>query len=200
MWSKYNYEYMVMVPKAKQALAEAILGKDLNTRYAWQQTVRMDEATLASNPTDVNTRFNLSVALYYLGAYQQSVAAFEQVQNQLSFRTLWYNIEPLEAYYQARRLSESLLLEQHNPQRRRPRFFGTVYIARQYATSRKATFRLQKRNSRTLSTTTSICKKQRLLSRLSRTKCVVGSWRSLLAGALRLLPAGGLSISERSPD
>jgi hypothetical protein len=99
MWKKYNYEYLVLVPKAKQALAEAILGSDLNEKVAWQQTVLVDEAALAQNPDDIDSRFNLSVALYYVGAYKQSVDQFEKVQNELPFRTLWYQIEPIEAYY-----------------------------------------------------------------------------------------------------
>jgi tetratricopeptide (TPR) repeat protein len=99
MWKKYNYEYLVLVPKDKQLIAEAILGNDLNTGVAWQETVKMDRATLAINPSDVDSRFNLSVALYYTGDYRGSVSEFERVQYQLPPRTLWYQIEPIEAYY-----------------------------------------------------------------------------------------------------
>jgi hypothetical protein len=98
MWKKYNYEYLVLVPTPKQRLAEEILGQDLNVHVAWQRTVQMDKAALAANPRDVDSRFNLSVADYHVGAYQQSVDEYEQVQNQLPFRTLWYQIEPIEAY------------------------------------------------------------------------------------------------------
>ena len=99
MWKRYNYEYLVLVPRAKEQLAQAILGKDMDTRTAWQETVRMDEGMLAADPADVAARFNLSVALYYVGKYRQSVREFEQVQYQLPARTLWYQIEPIEAYY-----------------------------------------------------------------------------------------------------
>jgi tetratricopeptide (TPR) repeat protein len=99
MWKKYNYEYLVLVPKDKQLLAEEILGKDLNDRTAWRETVKMDQAMLARNPSDIDSRFNLSVALYYVGDYRGSVTQFEQVQYQLPARTLWYQIEPIEAYY-----------------------------------------------------------------------------------------------------
>jgi tetratricopeptide (TPR) repeat protein len=99
MWKKYNYEYLVLVPRAKQRLAEAILGRDLNPGTAWQDTVRMDRAALAVDPADVTSRFNLSVALYYAGQYRHSVQQFEMVRNQLPARTLWYQIEPIEAYY-----------------------------------------------------------------------------------------------------
>ncbi len=99
MWKKYNYEYLVLVPKDKQRQAEAILGKNLNPRAAWQATAAMDRAMLVRNPSDVDSGFNLSVALYYLGKYRQSVRQFEAVQSRLPFRTLWYQIEPIEAYY-----------------------------------------------------------------------------------------------------
>lgn len=99
MWKKYNYEYLVLVPRNKQALAQTILGRDMNSRLAWEETVSMDRAALAANPADVDSRFNLSVALYYIGDYRSSVAEFEKVQYQLPPRTLWYQIEPIEAYF-----------------------------------------------------------------------------------------------------
>jgi len=100
MWKKYNYEFLVLVPKSKQRVAEAILGSDLNPKVAWARTVALDRASLVQNPSDIDSRFNLSVALYYVGDYEGSVRQFEQVQNSLPFRTLWYQIEPIEAYYQ----------------------------------------------------------------------------------------------------
>ncbi|MGH7204376.1 MAG: C39 family peptidase [Candidatus Levyibacteriota bacterium] len=100
MWQKYNYQYLVLVPKEKQKIAEQILGKDLNEKTAWKKTAIMNQQTLQTNPSDVTSRFNLSIALYYLGQYQQSVSEFEKVADQLPFRTLWYQIEPIEAYYQ----------------------------------------------------------------------------------------------------
>lgn len=99
MWKKYNYKYLVLVPTRKRQLAEAILGRDLHARATWLAAARMDRAALAADPTDVDSQFNLSVALYYTGDYRGSVAAFEQVQNRLPPRTLWYQIEPIEAYY-----------------------------------------------------------------------------------------------------
>ncbi|MGH2346375.1 MAG: C39 family peptidase, partial [Chloroflexota bacterium] len=99
MWKKYNYEYLVLAPKDKQRQAEAILGKNLNPKAAWQATAAMDRAMLVRDPADVDSGFNLSVALYYLGKYRQSVREFEAVQSRLPARTLWYQIEPIEAYY-----------------------------------------------------------------------------------------------------
>jgi tetratricopeptide (TPR) repeat protein len=99
MWKKYNYEYLVLVPRGKQQLVKEILGKNINPLTAWRETVTMDRASLAASPSDIDSRFNLSVALYYTGEYQQSVNEFEKVQYQLPFRTLWYQMEPIEAYF-----------------------------------------------------------------------------------------------------
>jgi Peptidase_C39 like family len=99
MWKKYNYEYLVLVPRDKQRVAEAILGQDLNPRTAWARAASIDRASLATNPADIDSRFNLSVALYYVGDYLGSVREFERVQSSLPFRMLWYQIEPIEAYY-----------------------------------------------------------------------------------------------------
>lgn len=99
MWKQYDYEYLVLVPKEKQQTAEAILGKDLNEKTAWQEAAAVNQQSLVINPNDVNSRFNLSVALYHLGSYQESVSEFEKIENKLPFRTLWYQIEPIEAYF-----------------------------------------------------------------------------------------------------
>ena len=99
MWKQYDYEYLVLVPKEKQQIAETILGKDLDEKIAWQEAAVVNQQSLLINPNDVNSRFNLSVALYYLGNYQQSINEFEKIENKLPFRTLWYQIEPIEAYF-----------------------------------------------------------------------------------------------------
>lgn len=100
LWEKYNYEYLVLIPKDKQEIAEAILGKDKDEKIAWQNAVQLSQQHLSENPDNTYARFNLSVALNRIGDYENSVKEFEKVENQLSFRTLWYQIDPIEAYYQ----------------------------------------------------------------------------------------------------
>lgn len=99
MWEKFDYEYLVLVPKDKQQIAESIIGKNLDDVYTWQQAVLRNEEKLRQNPSDIYARFNLSVAYYYLGEYKKSVDEFEKVENLLPFRTLWYQREPIEAYF-----------------------------------------------------------------------------------------------------
>lgn len=100
LWEKFNYEYLVLVPKEKQQLAESILGKNVDKRFAWEQAKLNSVRMLEENPENIYQRFNLSVANYYLGDFQKSVEEYEKVETQLPFRTLWYQIEPIQAYYE----------------------------------------------------------------------------------------------------
>ncbi len=100
MWEKFDYEYLVLVPKNKIALAEKILGNNVDEHYAWRQAIEKNEQALKANPDDIYIKFNLSIAYYHRGEYKKSTEIFEQVETQLPFRTLWYQIEPILAYYE----------------------------------------------------------------------------------------------------
>lgn len=100
IWKRFNYEYLVLVTPEKQQIAEKILGENLDERRAWENAIDNSRKELSANPNDVYARFNLSVALANIGDYQSSVEEFEKVENSLSFRTLWYQIEPIEAYFE----------------------------------------------------------------------------------------------------
>jgi len=100
LWSKFGYEYLVLVPAEKKDTVEQVLGEKVNERVAWENAKDKSEQILAQSPDDITARFNLSVAEYNLGNYQQSVAQYEIVQDKLPFRTLWYQIEPIQAYYE----------------------------------------------------------------------------------------------------
>lgn len=99
MWKKFNYEYLVLVPQDKKEIAEKILGEDADFKKAWQNAVNHTQDELQKDPDDIYARFNLSVAFYNVGNFKQSVEEFEKVENSLPFRTLWYQIEPIQAYY-----------------------------------------------------------------------------------------------------
>lgn len=100
LWEKFNFEYVVILPKDKQELAKNIIGDDIDTHIAWQHAVALSQKKLKKYPEDMYARFNLSVAFYHTGKYQQSVTEYEKVAEKLPFRTLWYQIEPLLAYYE----------------------------------------------------------------------------------------------------
>lgn len=129
MWEPYNYEYLVLVPKEKQSLAEEIIGEDIDTKTAWKKAANSSGELLKSNPDDIYARFNLSVAYFNIGEYKKSTEEFEKVEAQLPFRTLWYQIEPVEAYYhlgnyeRVFQITDSILNNQN-------RAFSELYIIR----------------------------------------------------------------------
>lgn len=98
-WSKFNYEYLVLVPLDKKYIAEMILGEDVDETTAWEHAAAAEREKLSKDPTDIWARFNLSVIYYNQGKYESSVAEFEQIEHQLPARSLWYQIEPIQAYF-----------------------------------------------------------------------------------------------------
>ncbi len=100
LWKKFNYEYLVLVPLDKKEIADAILGTESDEKKSWEKAVENARKEVSINPDDIYSRFNLSVALYNTGQYKESVDEFEKVENKLSARTLWYQIEPVQAYYE----------------------------------------------------------------------------------------------------
>lgn len=129
IWKKFNYEYLVLVPKEKQKLAEQIIGSDVNAEIAWQKAVENSKKQLSQNPNDTDARFNLSVAYYKLGNYEKSVKEFEKVENKISFRTLWYQIEPIQAYFELKNYDKVIEITDRvlNNQNRA---FSELYILR----------------------------------------------------------------------
>lgn len=100
LWEDFSFEYLALVPQEKIEIAEAILGDETDKKVAWQKAATRAEERLALNPNDKVARFNLSVALYEVGDYQRSTEEFAKVESQLSFRTLWYQIEPIKSYFE----------------------------------------------------------------------------------------------------
>lgn len=100
LWQMFNYEYLVLVPVDKEQIARIVLGEDVDVITSWKKAAGNSQKELESNPDNIYARFNLSVALYYTGDFQNAVSEFETVENRLPFRTLWYQIEPIQAYFE----------------------------------------------------------------------------------------------------
>lgn len=98
LWQPFNYEYLVLVPKEKEPIVLEILGEEQNEQTAWEHAMVRAKQELQANPQDIYSLFNLSVAHFHLGNYQQAVNIFEQVQPRLPKRMLWYQIEPILSY------------------------------------------------------------------------------------------------------
>jgi tetratricopeptide (TPR) repeat protein len=129
IWKKFNYEYLVLVPAEKEAVVRNILGANADELTSWRMAVDQIRQDLQANPDDATARFNLSVALHHIGEHRQAVEEFEQVENRLSFRTLWYQIEPIESYFELEEYDRVLaitdqILNNHN------RAFTELYLLR----------------------------------------------------------------------
>lgn len=100
IWKKFNYEYLILVPIDKEDAIRQIIGQNVDENMAWEKAAENSRKQLFRNPNDIDSRFNLSVAYYKLGNYKQSVEEFEKIENRLSSRTLWYQIDPILSYYE----------------------------------------------------------------------------------------------------
>lgn len=107
MWSGFNYEYIVLSKTNNQEI-ESLLGDHINPRVAWEEALSLSIAQLEKTPGDSYALFNQSVAYYYLGDYALAIDSFEAVEARLPSRMLWYQIEPLVAYYWEGRYEEVL--------------------------------------------------------------------------------------------
>ncbi len=99
IWKNFNYSYLIVVPPEKKALVEEILGSERAERTAWQNAKARAEEAVAKNPSDTISQYNLVTALYYLGNYEGTVREFEKIEPLLTRRVLWYQHEPIDAYF-----------------------------------------------------------------------------------------------------
>ncbi|MDP3991596.1 MAG: C39 family peptidase [Candidatus Colwellbacteria bacterium] len=110
LWKEFNYSYLVVVPPAKQSVVEEILGEDKDEKVAWQNAKERAEGELTKNSNDRRAHYNLVTALYYLGDYKGAVQEFEKVEPYLTPHKLWYQMEPIEAYFKLGNYDRVLIL------------------------------------------------------------------------------------------
>lgn len=101
MWKPFNYGYILIYPKEKEPMVQAILGEEIDEKQAYVRAKERAERGIAENPNSAYDLFNLSTSFFHLGDAQKSVEFYEKAQNAvLPARMLWYQYEPLEAYLQ----------------------------------------------------------------------------------------------------
>lgn len=98
-WKDFNYSYLIVVPDNKKALVERILGEEASEKVAWANARARAEAEVAKNPNDIRAAYNIVTALYYSGDYEGTVREFEKIESRLGENKLWYQIEPINAYF-----------------------------------------------------------------------------------------------------
>lgn len=92
LWKPFHNEYVVFATPEKKVKLESVLGAGLNEFASWKEAAGKADTALA-----------LSVALYHVGDYAGSVAAFEEAEPTLTKHALWYHIEPIKSLYEVGR-------------------------------------------------------------------------------------------------
>lgn len=110
LWKNFNYSYLIVITPDKKALVERILGAESNEQTSWRGAKARAEDELAKNPSDPIAHFNLLTAAFYLGDYDGTVREFEKLESRLTRRVLWYQHEPIEAYFKLGRYDPVLEL------------------------------------------------------------------------------------------
>lgn len=111
LWQPFHYVYLVVYKPEEAALVEAIIADEMDEQVAWKNTLlraeREAELTDSSFP-----EYNMAVANYYLGNYEESVAKYESVAGSLPKRMLWYQLEPIWAMQKLKQHDKILALSQ----------------------------------------------------------------------------------------
>ncbi|MFH1601941.1 MAG: C39 family peptidase [Candidatus Shapirobacteria bacterium] len=99
LWQPFNYNYILVYPLSEESKITAILDSEAKEKTAWENALSRAEKENKLDPENPYPVFNIATSAYHLGDYQKSVLAFEQVENKLPRRMLWYQIEPIIAYF-----------------------------------------------------------------------------------------------------
>jgi len=129
LWQPFNFEYLVLVKPDQKELVRKILGEDYDEKTAWQNALERISDDRKSEPENWHLTFALSRIYYHLGDYRKAVEEYNKVENLISFRTLWYQTEPLMAIYKTGDIERVLgitdsILNNHN------KAFSELYILR----------------------------------------------------------------------
>lgn len=110
LWKPFNYTYVLIYPKEKEQLVNAILGDNMDEKTAWHNALKRAEKDIIQNTTDADALYNKAIAAYYLGDYRQTIDFFEKSRDDVPERMLWYQPEPIFAYKFERKYDEATAL------------------------------------------------------------------------------------------
>lgn len=110
-WPQFNGAYVVLYDPARSDELAAILGDDMDDNLMWQRSLETARDRLNDEPENAFFWFNLGSSLVNLGQHEEAVTAFDKARSiGLPWRMLWYQFGPYEAYYQAGRYVDVVLL------------------------------------------------------------------------------------------
>ncbi|MBE2224055.1 MAG: C39 family peptidase [Anaerolineae bacterium] len=110
-WPHFNHNYIVLYEPERADEVAAIIGEEMDDTIMWQNALAEVQAQIAANPENAFYWFNLGTAYNALGHFEEAAAAYDQARAiGLPWRMLWYQFGPYQAYYEAGRYEDVLLL------------------------------------------------------------------------------------------
>ncbi len=110
-WPHFNRNYIVVYRPDQAQLVADIIGPDMDDDVMWRNNLEISRQDATASPENAFYWFNLGTAYNALGDYESAAAAFDQARTiGLPWRMLWYQFGPYEAYYQAGRYEDVILL------------------------------------------------------------------------------------------
>ena len=111
LWEVLNYKYILVYREDHAVAVPNILGEDMDDALMWAGALAASQAAVEQRPENPFVWFNLGTSLVAAERWDEAAAAYDRArQIGLPWRMLWYQFEPLQAYYEAGRLQEVVAL------------------------------------------------------------------------------------------
>jgi tetratricopeptide (TPR) repeat protein len=119
-WRDFNYVYLVIYPKERQAELERLLGPRLDQAYSYQLAaqIALDEITRLQGRDLFFAWFNLGSSQVGLADYTGAAQSYDQAfeiyrslpEDLRPYRLMWYQVGPYQAYYNTGRYQDVINL------------------------------------------------------------------------------------------
>ena len=110
-WSQFNHNYIMLFRPDQFELVQTIVGEDMNDQIMWENTLARSQEDVTGDPKNAFHWFNLGTSYNALGQYSEAATAYDQARAiGLPWRMLWYQFGPFEAYLEAGRYADVILL------------------------------------------------------------------------------------------
>lgn len=114
-WRAFNRHYVVLYEPWREEQLMALLGEHADPWAAAEHAFEVAQADARANRDDAFAWFNMGTALTRLGRYEEAAAAFDQATRAgMPWRTLWYQFEPFEAYFNTGDYESVLIYVENN--------------------------------------------------------------------------------------
>jgi hypothetical protein len=110
-WRVFNRLYIVIRAAEMEPAVEAIVGDDMNDQVMWDHSLERASQEVDARPEDAFAWFTLGTNLLAVGQPTDAASAYDQARLiGLPFRTMWYQFEAFQAYYDSGRYEEVVAL------------------------------------------------------------------------------------------